>query len=158
MQYAKDTFYIALRDGLTVTNPARTVTVEGVVRPAVVVAENEASLPGLENVFVLTWGDAQPVGNGTELTKMTCTIQYATSGVTASGDDRGRLLGTLDGELLASARPPRAAKTDYTKIPPASLGTAMFWTDLEFAPPKDEAGKISRVAKTTVYFYNGAAQ
>jgi len=158
MQYAKDTFYIALRDRLAVVNPARTVTVEGVVRPAVVVAENEGSLLGQENVFVLTWGDAQFVGNGTKLMKMTCTIQYATSGATDSGNDRGRVLGSLDGELMASALPPRAMKTDYTKIPPASLGTAMFWTDLEFAPPKDEAGKIARTAKTTVYFYSEVEQ
>jgi len=154
MQYAKDTFYIALRDRLAVVNPARTVTVEGVVRPAVVVAENEGSLLGLENVFMLSWGDAQFVGNGTTLMKMTCTIEYATSGATDAGNDRGRVLGTLDGELMASALPPRAAKTDYTKIPPASLGTAMFWTELEFETPKDAAGKITRAVKTTVYFYH----
>jgi len=158
MQYAKDTFYVALRDRLAVVNPARTVTVEGVVRPAVVVAENEGSLLGLENVFVLAWGDAQSVGNGTKLMKMTCDITYATSGTTDSGNDRGRLLGTLDGELMVSVLPPRAAKTDYAQIPPVSLGTAMFWTELQLGSPKDEAGKISRAAKTTVYFYNGVGQ
>jgi hypothetical protein len=158
MQYAKDTFYVALRDRLAVVNPARTVTVEGVVRPAVVVAENEGSLLGLENVFVVVWDQAQFVGNGTKLMKMMCEIQYATSGATDSGDDRGRLLGTLDGELMASLLPPRAMKTDYTQVPPASLGTAMFWTELEFGSPKDEAGKISRTANTTVYFYNGVGQ
>jgi hypothetical protein len=158
MQYAKDTFYVALRDRLAVVNPARTVMVEGVVRPAVVVAENEGSLMGLENVFVVAWDQAESVGNGTKLMKMTCEIQYATSGATDSGDDRGRLLGTLDGELQVSLLPPRAMKTDYTQVPPPSLGTAMFWTKPEFGSPKDEAGKISRRAKTTVYFYNGVGQ
>jgi len=158
MQFAKDSFYIALRDNLAVVNPARTVTLEGVVRPAVMVAENEGSLLGLENVFVLSWGDAQFVGNGTKLMKMTCAIQYATSGATDSGDDRGRVMGTLDSELMQSAQPPRTQKTDYTKIPPSSLGTMIFWTDLEFTAPKDEAGKISRVATTTVYFFSEVEQ
>lgn len=158
MQYAKDSFYVALRDNLAVVNPARTVTVGGVVRPAVLVAENEGSLLGLENVFELVWGEAQFVGNGTRLMKMTCSMQYATSGATDSGSDRGRLLGTLDGELMQSAMPPRTQKTDYTKIPPTSMGTMLFWTEPEFMAAKDEAGKISRVATTTVYFYNEAAQ
>ena len=158
MQYAKDSFYMALRGRLAEVNPARTVTVEGVVRPAVVVAENEGSLLGLENVFVLRWGDAAFVGNGTKLMKVMCTIAYATSGVTNSNNDRGRLLGTLDGELMVSLLPPRTVKTDYTQIPPQSLGTMLFWTDLEFAAPKDEAGKISRSATTTVYFYSEVEQ
>jgi hypothetical protein len=85
-------------------------------------------------------------------------IGYTTSGATGSGDDRGRLLGTLDAELLQSLLPPRTQKTDYTRIPPASLGTMLFWTDLEFDPPKDEAGKISRTARTTVYFYSEVEQ
>jgi hypothetical protein len=68
------------------------------------------------------------------------------------------LLGTLDAELLQSLLPPRTQKTDYTKIPPASLGTMLFWTDLEFDPAKDEAGRISRTARTTVYFYSEVEQ
>ena len=158
MQFAKDSFYIALRDRLAEVNPARTATIEGVTRPAVVVAENEGSLPGLENAFVLTWGDAGFVGNGTRLMKMSCAIQYATTGATDAGDDHGRALGTMDGELLQVSQPPRLQKTDYTKIPPASLGTMMFWTDLDFSPAKDDAGRISRTAKTTVYFFSEVDQ
>ena len=63
MQFAKDSFYIALRDRLAVVNPARTVAINGTVRPAVLVAENEpvsaASL--LPNVFQVTWMAAQAV-------------------------------------------------------------------------------------------------
>lgn len=154
MQFAKDSFYIALRDRLAVVNPARTVTVEGVVRPAVLAAENQGPLGNLEDAFVLAWGEAGPVGNATALMKMTCTIDYATRGVAGSGGDRGRSLGILDGELEQSTQPPRAQKTDYTVIPPKSLGTVMFWTDLDYGAPKDEAGRISRTAKTTVYFYS----
>lgn len=158
MQFAKDSFYIALRDRLAAVNSARTVTVDGAARPAVVVAENEAPVRDLENAFVLSWGDAGFVGNGTKLMKMTCTIDYATSGASDSGGDRGRMLGTLDGELQQSAQPPRVQKTDYAVIPPKSLGTVMFWTDLEFGAPKDEAGRIVRAAKTTVYFYSEVEQ
>ena len=158
MQFAKDSFYIALRDRLAVVNPARTVTVEGVVRPAVLVGENEGPVRDLENVFVLTWGEAGFVGNGTKLMKMTCAIDYATTGASGSGGDRGRVLGTLDGELQQCTQPPRARQTDYTVIPPKSLGTVMFWTDLEFGPPRDEAGRIARTAKTTVYFYSEVEQ
>jgi hypothetical protein len=158
MQFAKDSFYIALRDRLAVVNPARTVTVEGVVRPAVLVGENEGPSRDLENTFVLTWGDAGFVGNGTKLMKMTCAIEYATSGASGSGGDRGRVLGTLDGELQQCSQPPRAQKTNYTVIPPKSLGTMMFWTDLEYGSPRDEAGRIARTAKTTVYFYSEVEQ
>jgi hypothetical protein len=158
MQFAKDTFYVALRGRLATVNPARTVAIEGVVRPAVVMAQNEGSLAAIENAFVLTWSEAAFVGNGTRLMKMICNIAYSSSGATDTGDDRGRLLGTLDAELLQSSLPPRAQKTDYTKIPPSSLGTMMFWTDLEFGAAKDDAGRISRTATVTVYFFSEVEQ
>lgn len=158
MQFAKDSFYIALRDRLATVNPARRVTVEGVVRPAVMVSDNEGPVRDMDNVFVLSWREAGFVGNGTALMKMTCAIEYGTRGVSDSGGDRGRSLGTLDSELQQSAQPPRVQKTDYTTVPPRSLSTMMFWTDLEYGAPKDEAGRISRTAKTTVYFYSEVEQ
>jgi hypothetical protein len=158
MQFAKDSFYIALRDRLALVNPERTVTVDGIARPAVLVAENEGLLPGTENAFVLKWGDARPVGNGTTLMKMTCAIDYTTRGSDGTNGDRGRLLGTLDGELLAASQPPRMQKANYTMIPPQSLGTVLFWTDLEFDEPKDHHDRISRTARTTVYFYSEVRQ
>jgi hypothetical protein len=45
MQFTKDTFYITLRDRLAALNPSRMITLNGVTRPAVVVAENEAVIP-----------------------------------------------------------------------------------------------------------------
>lgn len=154
MQYAKDSFYVALRDRLAEVNPQRTVTVDGVSRPAVLVAENEGSLLRTENAFVLAWGDAAFTGNGTKLMKMACTIDYSTSGADGTNGDRGRTLGTLDGELMATSQPPRLQKTNYTMIPPQSLGTMLFWTEFEFGPVRDEKDRISRTAKTTVYFYS----
>ena len=45
MQFTKDTFYITLRNRLAALNPARVITLNGLTRPAVVVAENEAVIP-----------------------------------------------------------------------------------------------------------------
>jgi hypothetical protein len=158
MQFAKDSFYIAMRDRLSEANPARTVTVEGVVRPAVVVAENENDASALNDAFALTWGEVRPVGNGTKVMKMDCVIEYATRGTNATNGDRGRVLGGLDADLMAMSQPPRVQKTNYTIVPPQSMGTMMFWTDVEFGAPKDGNGRISREAKTTIYFYNEVAQ
>jgi hypothetical protein len=136
-------------------NPARTAVVDGVLRPAVVVVENESSgVPALDGTFRLTWGSCANVGGGSKLMKMSCTIEYMTPGCDGTGGDRGRVLGAMDGELMAISRPLRAVKVDYAKVPPVSMGTQMFWTDLDFAEPKDEAGRINRTASTTVYFVN----
>jgi hypothetical protein len=153
MQFAKDSFYAALRERLAEVYPARTAVVDGVVRPAVAVEENEASdITAMDGTFRLTWGECARVGGGRRLMKMSCTIEYATPGFDGTSGDRGRTLATLDGELMAISQPLRTTKSDFTKLPPVSLGTSMFWTDLEFASPKDEAGRLSRSASTTVYF------
>jgi len=153
MQFAKDSFYVTLRERLAEVNPARTTVVDGVLRPAVVVGENESSdIAALDGTFRLSWGECANVGGGSKLMKMSCTIDYMTPGTVGTGGDRGRLLGTMDGELMAISRPLRAVKSDYAKVPPVSMGTQMFWTDLEFAAPKDKAGRMSRTASTTVYF------
>ncbi len=158
MQFAKDSFYAALRERLAAVNPARSGVVDGTVRPAVVVRENElGKVSELENTFLLSWGEFSSVG-GSGLLKMSCTIEYSTRGFDGTGGDRGRALGALDGELQAIGNPPRIAKSDYMKVPPASLGTMVFWTDLEFANPKDEAGRMSRTASTTVYFVSEVKQ
>lgn len=153
MQFTKDSFYAALRERLQEVNPERTTVVDGVVRPAIVIAENEASETSLlDATFRLSWGECTTVGSGSRMMKVSCTIDYMTAGEDGTHGDRGRLLGTLDGELMAIAQPLRTPKQDLTKIPPASLGTQIFWTELEFAQPKDEAGRLSRRATTTVYF------
>jgi hypothetical protein len=152
VQFAKDSFYIAMRERLVEVNPERAVVVDGVVRPAVVVKENQAGdLTGMDQVFRLAWGECASVG-GSDLMKIRCTIEYATRGVDGTGGDRGRTLAALDRELMAIAQPPRTAKKNYAMVPATSLGTMVFWTELEFTAPKDEAGRMSRTASTTVYF------
>jgi hypothetical protein len=115
MQFAKDSFYATLRERLQEVNPARTTVVDGVERPAIVVAENEASdISAVDGTFRLAWGQCATVGSGSRMMKMTCTIDYMTAGVDGTHGDRGRLLGTLDGELLAIAQPLRTPKQDFT--------------------------------------------
>ena len=41
MQNAKDTFYLMLQSRLTALNPSRTIVVRGVLRPGILVDENE---------------------------------------------------------------------------------------------------------------------
>jgi len=67
MQFAKDSFYMALRERLASSNPQRTVTLNGATRPAVVVAENELVIPvePLPDAFYIEWGAAQAVETGT---------------------------------------------------------------------------------------------
>ena len=61
MQFAKDSFYLALRTRLAALNPARGVNVNGVNRTAVLVAENEpaGSFRPLPNAFYINWGSAR---------------------------------------------------------------------------------------------------
>src|SRR5437763_10731285 len=130
MQTIKDSFYIALRDRLAALNPARTVTVLGVTRPAVLVIENELadSAPLLPEAFYLSWGSCDSA-SGTErldspLLQLACEITYWTQGSDdLSGQDRGRTLAQLDSELLAIATPPRAALKDHAQSPAVDLGT-----------------------------------
>src|SRR3954465_3057417 len=121
MQTIKDSFYIALRDRLAALNPARTVIVLGVTRPAVIVLENEAAdaAPHLPEAFYLMW-KACSAASGTErldlpLLKLTCEISYWTQGSDElSSQDRGRTIAKLDEELLSIVTPPRAALKDFS--------------------------------------------
>src|SRR5436309_11047642 len=79
MQFAKDSFYMALRERLASLNPQRTVTLNGATRPAVVVAENELVIPvePLPDAFYIEWGAAQAVETGTRtLIAMDCMISH----------------------------------------------------------------------------------
>lgn len=156
VQQVKDSFYMALRERLTAVNPERTTVVEGALRPAIVVQENECGGAEGEDTFRLSWGKRSSVTGHSRLAKMDCTISYATRGSNGTGSDRGRKLGELDAELLAISSPPRIAVLDYSVIPAKSAGSMMFWTDLELAATVDEAGRAEREATTTVYFLRSA--
>ena len=85
MQFAKDSFFLALQQRLAGLNPARTVTVNGATVPAVLVIENlpPASAEPQPNAFYIEWGSAGVVdghaGNAA-LMSLECVISYYTLG------------------------------------------------------------------------------
>ena len=159
MQFAKDSFYIALRDRLAAVNPARTVVVEGRMRPAVLVDENEPanSAPPPPNAFHLTWGIPEYV-KGTEsarrpLMKVDCRFFYCAGGAQPGAVDRGRVLTALDSDLLQLVSPPRTPKCDCAHTPPVSLGTTVYWGLPEFGDIESAHDELKRQARLTVFFF-----
>jgi hypothetical protein len=171
MQFTKDTFYITLRDRLAVLNPGRTIRLNGVTRPAVVVAENEVVIPvkPQPDAFYIEWGAAQAVPQQTgrhAIFSLECLISYHTFGTVQSGVDRGRTLAELDTELICMCQPAVASKLDYTQTPPADLGTSIVWNTpllgkvLGSEAPRTEAlprgttgVRLERIASLKVFFF-----
>jgi len=137
MQFAKDSFFLALQTRLAGLNPARTVTINGATVPAVLVLENlpPASAEPQPDTFYLEWGSAAVVdGHAGEaaLMSLECVITYYTLGTVQSMVDRGRVLGQLDNELLGICQPTSTEKYDYTQSPSVDLGTSVFWNQPAF--------------------------
>jgi hypothetical protein len=169
MQFAKDSFFVALQQRLAALNPARTVTVNGATVPAVLVVENlpPSSAEPQPNVFYMEWSAANVVdghaGNAA-LMSLDCQISYYTLGTVQSMVDRGRLLGQLDNELLGICQPPNTEKMDYTQAPAADLGTKVFWGQPGFAEKRRSAAvdqgeahpdeRVERLARLTVFFFS----
>lgn len=162
MQAMKDSFYVTLRDRLAQSCPARTITVDGITRPAIVVAENEqASVTARQHdAFYMEWGEARVVRPAiSTLTAMECTLRYESAGTEANGGlDRGRALGELDSELLAVCTPAVTRKYDYTASTPADLGSNLFWSQPVIRAAKAGPNCAAREASVTVYFYPEANQ
>jgi hypothetical protein len=169
MQFAKDSFFLALQSRLASLNPARTVTINGSTIPAVLTVENlpPTSAEPQPNVFYLEWGTANVIdghaGNGA-LMSVDCAISYYTLGTVQSMVDRGRVLGQLDDELLGICQPPNTEKRDYTQAPSADLGTQVFWSQPVFEEKQRSAlvgeaekhpdGRVERQARVTVFFFS----
>jgi len=161
MKKARDSFYVSLRDRLQALNPARQVLVRGVMRPGVLVEENEsfaATMP--DNVFVMRWTKVQAdEQHALVLVRQTCEIQYQSGGTaTAGGLDRGTLMAAMDGELLSILQPTQAQKMDYSATPPAALGTNVFWITAAFAPMQRERDRLTRKAEIVVMSYEKAGE
>ena len=160
IQAAKDSFFSALNDRLAILNPLRSVVIEGVVRPAVLVVENElaTTAPTQPNTFYLTWnatGHAKGSLNVPQpLLEIGCHIAYWTEGSDAlSYQDRGRSLGALDEELLAITTLDNAKLQDFTVTPPADLATAIFWTAPEFGKIIEDGRRLLREATIKVLYF-----
>ncbi len=159
MQFAKDSFYIALRDRLAVLNPARVVSIDGNQRPGILVCENER--PGLDalltDVFCLSWGDESAIttpGAQPELRSLSCAIDYRVQGSDDYDNaDRGRQLTAMDAELLSIALPPSAPKCDYTQSPAVALGTTICWSRPKLAAAKSDGKLLARRASLEIYFF-----
>ena len=172
MQFTKDTFYITLRNRLAALNPTRVITLNGVTRPAVVVAENEAVIPvkPLPDAFYIEWGAAQVVPQqigDRAIFSLECLISYHTFGTVESGVDRGRTLAALDTELITICEPATTPKLDYTQSTPASLGTSIVWTTPQLGKvagseaPRTEALargtagiRLERTSNLKVFFFS----
>ena len=146
MQFAKDSFFLALRERLAGLNPARVVTLSGATVPAIVVAENLPPVYGEAeaNTFYIEWGAAEPeLGGGWNcgLMSVDVAISYYSLGSTESMVDRGRLLGQLDAELLSICQPPNTEKRDYTQSPSVDLGSRVFWSQPSFPVIDVAAGR-----------------
>jgi len=183
MQFAKDSFFLALQQRLAALNPARTVTINGATVPAIVVAENlpPSAMEPQPNTFYIEWGAANVIdghAGSAALMSLTCVISYYTLGTVQSMVDRGRVLGQLDDELLGICQPTNTEKMDYTQSPGADLGTKVFWSQptFEMATTRDVEdnvvayqgravrramyeqaypdGRVERKTRLTVFFFS----
>ena len=104
MQAAKDSFYIALRMRLAALNPARTMVIDGITVPAIVVRENLE--PGFAEaqtgIFYLDFGDILIAESSRPMLGVDCHIWYASEGSGGTGVDRGRVLAEMDVELVSA--------------------------------------------------------
>jgi hypothetical protein len=156
MQNAKDSFYLALRSRLAVSNPERTVLVRGALRPGILLEEAEAPFAQpLADVFLLRWsGLGLEMELPSTMIAMECEISYCTSGTQAFGGlDRGRLLAAMDRELIGILQPPATPKVNYSVQPAAPMQTQVFWDEAAFASVNVQRDRVSRSARVTVYSY-----
>ena len=163
MQNARDTFYVTLRDRLAAVNPARTMLVRSVLRPGLLVEENElASAVEPADVFRLRWTGLRVDSKGAlPLAAMSCEIRYATDGSAGNGGmDRGRLLAGMDAELVAAvnASPQNVGKMNYSVSPAVTMGTNLFWGDVAFGAATVTAERVERVATVEVFCYQEAGE
>jgi hypothetical protein len=167
MQNAKDTFYEVVRDRVAAANAALTVVVRGVVRPAVVVDENEiAGVAELRDCFRLRWTSLKVSPEGpAALVAMQCEIRYATAGSDGAGGlDRGRALESLDAALAAAvgAAPQSAVKKNFAALADGGavteMGSQVWWSDVAFGELAEDTAEISRTATVEVWSYQEAGE
>jgi hypothetical protein len=158
MQNAKDTFYEVLRGRIVALNPYRTVVLRGVVRPGLLVEENElVSTAALPDCFRMLWtpGAASAAGNMTMVTNE-CVIEYETAGTAGNAG--------MDGELQAAVNPlPRTtAKMNYAALASggAAVGmtTNVWWGELVFGKTVVKDDRLARTATVSVMSYQEAGE
>jgi len=167
MQATKDSFFRALQSRLAVVNPARTINLDGAVRPGILVAENEPYPPAklFFNTFYIHWLGAPAVrqfanANAPRYELLT-QVEYfvrGTPGLQRPFADRGRLISELDRELVEILFPGFTPKLDHSQSQPAPLGSAVLWRwtpDLRTVVESDGA-VLRRLATVNLSFYMDA--
>ena len=166
MQAAKDSFYMALRERLAALNPSRTMVIDGVTVPAIVVRENMEPRFGeaQPGAFYVDFGDILIAESTRPMLGVDCHIWYASEGSGGTGVDRGRVLAEMDDELLGICNPPHTEMLDYSQTPSADLGSGIFWTmpvlgnaqgDVSIQKQQWSAGtaRVDRYAQLRIYFF-----
>jgi hypothetical protein len=172
VQAIKDTFYAMLQSRIAALNPARTIVVRSVLRPGVLVPENElpgAAVDGIApaETFCIRWAglkvDAQTGGpHAVPLLTLGCEIRYASDGSAGSAAmDRGRTLATMDAELatVLTQWPLNATTAAVAEIPGGGASTTtplasnVFWSEAVFAPVVARGERLERTAQLEVFGY-----
>jgi len=162
MQNAKDTFYELLRTRLAAVNPQRTIRLRGVVRPGVLVEENELlTTTALPDCFRVRWSVVGVDAKGA-LPQVTlqCAIDYETAGTAIHGGmDRGRSLAAMDAELAAivNAAPRTVVKTSYAGLAvgnaAVTMQTNLWWGNVIFGKTVVKDDRLARTATVDVMAY-----
>ena len=122
LQAAKDSLYVALRDGVEKANPGRIAQIGGAPRIAVAMEPSLASGGdvALAGVFYLRFLGMSALTAGSTLVKIGCEVRYRAK---SEAD-----LSAMDGELLQAALPGQAALVDWSGVSPTTLGDKIYWT------------------------------
>lgn len=152
MQQVKDSFYMALRDRLSVTNMAGTVEL-------VVVENSRDGWLGETGKVYLRWSD-EPKLPGDALaagwSALHCEIGYRVTGSDGgNGEDRGRQLASLDQLVGSLIEPRRTPLLDYTQTPASDLNNFILWTKPAMNAPKESAADIQRLVHVNVLWQEG---
>lgn len=157
---------MALRARLAALNPARTVVIDGVTAPGILVRENMETRfnEAQAGVFYVDFGEMLVAESTRPMLGMDCGIWYASEGSGGTGVDRGRMLAEMDEEVLRICAPPHTEMLDYSLTPTGDLGSGVFWTMPELGNAPGGAGiakqqwsaaegRVTRYAKLRVYFF-----
>jgi hypothetical protein len=167
VQNAKDTFYEVLRSRSVALNPERTIVLRGVVRPGVLVEENELlSAVALPDCFRLRWAASATDPNGVmPMVTLQCAIDYETAGTAMnSGMDRGRALAAMDAELQGAVNPlPRSSpKMNYAGLAngtaAVTMTTSIWWGEAVFGETVIKDDRLARTAMVNVMSYQEAGE
>lgn len=167
MQNAKDTFYEVLRGRLIALNSYRTVVLRGVVRPGLLVEENElSSAVDLPDCFRMRWTVIGVDANGIlPMVTLECAIDYETAGTSLNGGmDRGRALASMDAELqgAGNALTRSALKMNYAGLAngtaPGAMCTSIWWGEVAFGKTVVKENRLARTSTIVVISYEEAGE